>query len=71
MPIQSKYSSQQIDTLMNDVIGVFEEHKADTQLSMMVLGNVLSNVLSQQANDEVKQALAEEFSRVLIKSIKS
>lgn len=71
MPIQSKYTAKQIDEIMLDIIGCLEKHQADTQLSMMALGNVLSNVLSQHQDKKVKVALAEEFSRVLLKSIQA
>lgn len=71
MPIQSKYSAKQIDDVMLDLIGCLEKHQADTQLSMMALGNVLSNVLSQHEDQQVRTALAEEFSRVLLKSIQA
>ena len=41
MPQQSKYSDSQFETLMNDIVFALEKNKANRDLSLMALGNVI------------------------------
>ena len=50
MPQQSRYSDAEFERLMNDVIMVLEKHGASRDLSLMVLGNVISHIFEHQIN---------------------
>jgi len=44
MPQQSRYSNDEFETLMNNVILTLEEGGANRDLSLMVLGNVITHI---------------------------
>ena len=69
MPQQSKYSDQQFEALMTDIIAVLEREKAGRDLSLMVLGNIITRILQHQVGDEDRKEMAERFAQVLIKSV--
>ncbi|MFC6440318.1 DUF1414 domain-containing protein [Bowmanella sp. JS7-9] len=69
MPQQSKYSDQQFDALTNDLISVLEKHQASRELSLMALGNIITNILRNQTNAEHRQQMAAKFTEILMKSV--
>lgn len=69
MPQQSKYSDEKFESVMQDIVHCLEKHKADRDLSLMVLGNLITNILQHQVNDNQRQQMAEQFTQVLLKSI--
>lgn len=69
MPQKSKYSDAQFDSLTQDLIAVLEKHRAGRDLTLMVLGNLLTNVFTHQVADKDRRALAEQFSQILLKSL--
>lgn len=69
MPQQSKYSDQVFNALTNDIIAAIEKNQADRDLSLMVLGNVLSNIFQQQVKPQQRQKMAEQFNQILLKSV--
>lgn len=69
MPQQSKYSDQQFETLMHDIIAVLEKNKADRDLSLMALGNIVTNIFQHQVDDKHRQKMVEQFTNVLLKSV--
>lgn len=72
MAIKSKYQDKQLDNLLNDLIITLEKHKAPVDLSLMALGNLVTNILkSNIQNDAQRQALADTFSNALKNSLKS
>lgn len=68
MPIVSKYTNQQFDDLMNDLITVLEKHKAPVDLSLMVLGNVTTNIINGMAPAQ-RQAITEKYVQALTSSV--
>jgi hypothetical protein len=68
MPIQSKYSNEQFEALMQDVFVAIEKNKADRDLSIMVLGNVLATVFSKQVSANDRDVMVEQFCKILRKS---
>lgn len=70
MPIQSRYSNTQIEKIMHDIIDVLNKHECDKELSLMVLGNTVTEVLSQQFTSTQRQAMAQQFSDAMLKSVK-
>ncbi|AWL12069.1 UPF0352 protein [Saliniradius amylolyticus] len=71
MPQTSKYSDSQFDALTQDIIGVLEQHQAGRDLSLMVLGNLVTQIFNHQISDAQRQPLAEQFTQTLLKSIQS
>ena len=69
MAIQSKYQDKQIDAILNDIIAVLEKHQAPLDLSLIVLGNMTTNLLTGNLGKQQQQALAQAFSEALLNSI--
>ena len=69
MPIQSKYSDQQVEQLMQQLQGVMLHHEAPTDLQLMVLGNMISQLLNERVGKEQRAALATQFGAVLQKAV--
>ena len=72
MAIQSKYKSEQLDELLKDLFIVLEKHKAPADLSLMALGNMVTNILHNSAKDQAqRELLAEAFAATLKNALKS
>ncbi|NDV92731.1 DUF1414 domain-containing protein [Alteromonas sp. 345S023] len=71
MPQNSRYTNDEFEALMNEVILTLEKNKADRDLSLMVLGNVITHILNNQVAPENRQAMADQFANVLKKSVQS
>ncbi len=69
MPQQSKYTDAQFETLMHDIIYAIEKNHANRDLSLMVLGNVITTIFEQQVEPGLREKMAEQFTQVLLKSI--
>ncbi len=72
MATKSKYQDKQLDALLNDLIITLEKHKAPVDLSLMALGNMVTNILvSNVQNPQQREVLAEAFGSALKNSLKS
>ncbi|MCT8796213.1 YejL family protein [Glaesserella parasuis] len=72
MATKSKYQDKQIEALLNDLIVTLEKHKAPVDLSLMVLGNMVTNILvTNVQSPQQREVLAEAFSSALKNSLKS
>ena len=69
MPQTSRYNNDEIETMMNDILLVLEKHEANLDLSLMVLGNVLSHIISHNVPAEQRSKLVETFSSILQKTL--
>ncbi|MBE1298937.1 MAG: DUF1414 domain-containing protein [Alteromonadaceae bacterium] len=70
MPQQSKYSNEQIEALMSDVLLTLnKDGDNNTELMLMVLGNSVTAILEQNVPAGVRKSVAEKFSEVLVKSV--
>ena len=69
MPQQSKYSDSQFEAVMHDIIIALEKHQTPRDLSLMVLGNIITTIFQQQVPESQRQRMAEQFTQVLLKSI--
>ena len=70
MAVNSKYQDKHVDAVINDMIAVLEKHQAPLDLSLMVLGNMVTNLLNAQVGENQRVALAQVFSKVLMDSVK-
>ncbi|MBC3764606.1 DUF1414 domain-containing protein [Neptunicella marina] len=71
MPQQSKYTDSQFTALTHDIIDVLEKHQANRDLSLMVLGNILTNIFQHQVKPDNREQMVAQFTQVLIKSVKA
>lgn len=46
MPQLSRYSDEHVEQLLSELLSVLEKHKAPTDLSLMVLGNMVTNLIN-------------------------
>ncbi|MEZ8106146.1 MULTISPECIES: YejL family protein [Vibrio] len=69
MPITSKYSDQQVETILAEVAAVLEKHSATPELSLMIAGNIATNVLNQNVAASQRVAIAEKFAQALVSSL--
>lgn len=70
MAVHSKYQDNQIDGILQDMIAVLEKHQAPLDLSLIVLGNMTTNLLKSSVGTNQQQALAQAFANALINSVK-
>lgn len=72
MATQSKYQSKQFEALSSDLIATLEKHKAPIDLSLMALGNLITNILRENIQTETQRhVLADAFSNALKDSLKT
>ena len=71
MPIISKYSSQKIETILNDVMDVLHENDVSVDLSLMVLGNSITHIINSQVPINKRAEISEKFTKALLSSIKT
>ncbi len=69
MPITSKYTDEQVETILAEVGAVLTKHGASADLSLMIAGNIATNVLNQQVAPAQRKLIAEKFAQALISSL--
>ena len=66
MATHSKYQNKQIDAILQDMIAVLEKHQAPLDLSLIVLGNMTTNLLKGSVGTNQQQVLAQAFADALL-----
>lgn len=69
MPIVSKYSSSQIETLVNQLLDTLQQQQATTELSLMCLGNAISHIINTSVPANQRQLVAQSFNQALSDAI--
>ena len=69
MPITSKYSDDQVEQILAEVAAVLEKHGATPELTLMIAGNVATNVINQKVAASQRKVIAEKFAQALISSL--
>ncbi|PKF50992.1 YejL family protein [Enterovibrio nigricans] len=70
MPVTSKYQDKNVEQILSDVVNVLEKHKASNELSLMIVGNIATNLLnSSKMPAEQRKLIAEKFAQALLSSI--
>ncbi len=70
MPQISRYSDQQVEQLLSELTNVrIWNHKAPVDLSLMVLGNMVTNLINSSVAPAQRQAIARSFAQALQSSI--
>ncbi|MFB9214462.1 YejL family protein [Vibrio sinaloensis] len=69
MPITSKYSDETVEQILTEIAVVLEKHSASAELSLMIAGNIATNVLNQDVAPSQRKVIAEKFAQALVSSI--
>ncbi|MDO1920458.1 YejL family protein, partial [Escherichia coli] len=69
MPKISLSSDELVEQLLAELLNVLEKHKAPTDLSLMVLGNIVTNLINTSIAPAQRQALAQSFALALQSSM--
>ena len=71
MPITSKYTDEQVEKILAEVGAVLEKHAASPELTLMIAGNIATNVLNQQVAASQRKVIAEKFAQALMSSLEA
>lgn len=69
MPQTSRYSDERVEALLTELVEVLEKHKAPTDLSLMVLGNMVTHLLNANVSAPQRKLLARSFADALLASV--
>ena len=69
MPIISKYTDEQIENILAEVGAVLSKHQASPELSLMIAGNIATNVLNTNVAASQRKGIAEKFAEALVSSL--
>ncbi|EEX36816.1 YejL family protein [Vibrio metschnikovii] len=69
MPITSKYSNEQVETILTEIAAVLDKHNASSELTLMIAGNMATNVLNQHVAAAQRKVIAEKFAQALTSSL--
>ncbi|CAM4113158.1 MULTISPECIES: YejL family protein [Vibrio] len=69
MPITSKYSDEKVETMLAEIATVLERHESTPELSLMLVGNIATNVLNQNVAKGQRKVIAKTFADALIASV--
>ena len=69
MPIISKYSNDEINNLVDDILNLVQTKKVPVDLAHIALGNTVSNIIDSNVAQQQKKAIAKSFSDALLSSL--
>jgi uncharacterized protein YejL (UPF0352 family) len=70
MPINSKYSNERVEQVIQDLLAVLTRHEASVELSLMCLGNATSHIVEHSIPKHQQQNVIETFNQALTATIK-
>ena len=70
MPQHSRYSDEHVEQLLSELVNVLEKHHTPTDLSLMVLGNMVTNLINTSVAPVQRKTLARSFAEALQASIR-
>ncbi|CAI1698243.1 YejL family protein [Serratia fonticola] len=70
MPQSSRYSDEHVEHLLSELVNVLEKHHTPTDLSLMVLGNMVTNLINTSIAPAQRKTLARSFAEALQASIR-
>ncbi|AJI96117.1 YejL family protein [Yersinia ruckeri] len=70
MPQSSRYSDEHVEQLLSELVQVLEKHRTPTDLSLMVLGNMVTNLINTSIAPAQRKVLAKSFVEALQASIR-
>jgi len=69
MPQSSRYSDERVEKLLADMVNILEKDQAPTDLSLMVLGNMVTNLINSSVAPALRRPLARSFAEALQSSV--
>jgi len=70
MPQSSRYSDEHVENLLAELVSVLEKKRTPTDLSLMVLGNMVTNLINTSIAPAQRKTLARSFAEALQASIR-
>ena len=70
MPQHSRYSDEHVEQLLSELVNVLESHHTPNDLSLMVLGNMVTNLINTSIAPTQRHAIARSFAEALQASIR-
>ena len=61
--------NEHVEQLLSELVNVLEKHKTPTDLSLMVLGNMVTNLINTSVAPAQRQAIAKSFAQALQSSV--
>jgi uncharacterized protein YejL (UPF0352 family) len=71
MPIVSKYSTDQIEKIVNNILDQLRQQEASTELSLMCLGNTISHIINTSVPAAQRSEVANQFGQALKDAVNS
>lgn len=65
MPQSSSYSDEHVEQMLSELINVLEEYRTLTDLSLMVMGNMVTNLINTSVAPVQWKTLVRSFSEAL------
>ena len=69
MPQSSRYSDEHVEKLLAELVSVLEKNRTPTDLSLMVLGNMVTDRINTSVAPSQRAHIAESFVRSLQSSV--
>lgn len=70
MPHSSRYSDESVEALLEELANVLEKQQAPTDLALLVLGNMVTNLLNSSIAPQQRRAIARAFAEALQASVR-
>lgn len=70
MAQSSRYSNERVEKILAEMVQVLEKNQTPTDLSLMVLGNMVTNLLNTSVAPTQRQAMARSFADALQASVR-
>ncbi|MEY4923408.1 MAG: hypothetical protein RLY17_2125 [Pseudomonadota bacterium] len=70
MPQSSRYSDKHVEQLLSELVSVLEKNRTPTDLSLMVLGNMVTNLINTSIAPAQRRVLACSFAEALQASVR-
>ena len=70
MAQSSRYSDERVEKLLAEMAQILEKDKAPTDLSLMVLGNMVTNLINTSVSPAQRRTLARSFADALQSSVR-
>ncbi|KMW71886.1 hypothetical protein TI10_17320 [Photorhabdus luminescens subsp. luminescens] len=69
MPQSSRYSDEHVERLLTELVSVLERNHTPTDLSLMVLGNMVTNLINTSISPAQRRHIADSFAHALKSSV--
>ncbi|MBP2167573.1 uncharacterized protein YejL (UPF0352 family) [Erwinia toletana] len=70
MPQSSRYSDERVEKILAEMVQVLEKNQTPTDLSLMILGNMVTNLINTSVAPAQRQILARSFADALQASVR-